>query len=159
MYSRAKFLGLSVHPMLVGLPITFYLITFLAYATYEGNGDFFWFRAAYYANIAGVTTAIVAALPGLVDWGLGIPKNTEAKRRGTIHGLLNTFALILFSWNIYHMRDARFVPPLDVTFSLVVTGLGLLATAIAVYYGLALRGINKVGVELSPEQELLEQSA
>jgi len=156
MYSRAKFLGISVHPMLVGFPVTLYLITFLAFATYEGNGDLFWFRAAYYANIAGVTAGIIAALPGLVDWGLGIPKNTEIKRRGAIHGGLNTFALLLFSWNILHLRDTRFLPPTDVTFSLVVTGIGLLSTAIAVYYGLTLRGVYKVGVELTPEQELLE---
>lgn len=156
MYSKVKFLGHAVHPMFVSFPITFYFITFLSFAAYEGNGDMFWFRVGYYANIAGVTTAIIAALPGLVDWGIGIPEGSEAKTRGFIHGILNVIALVLFSWNIIRMRDMTFMPPADVTFSLVVTGLGLFATMIAGYHGFSLVSVNKVGVELTPEQERIE---
>lgn len=156
MYSKVKFLGHAVHPMFVSFPITFYFITFISFATYESNGDPFWFRAGYYANIAGVATAIVAALPGLVDWGIGIPKGTEAKRRGFIHGFLNIIALVLFSWNIVRMREFVLIPPADVTFSLAITGLGLFATIIAGYHGFSLVTVNKVGVDLTPEQERIE---
>ncbi len=156
MYSKVKFLGRSVHPMFVSFPITFYLITFLAYAAYEGGGDYYWFRTGHYANLAGVTTAIIAALPGLVDWGFGIPDGTEAKSRGFIHGILNVIALALFSWNIVYLRGTILIPPPDVTFSLIVTGLGLLATVIAGYQGLTLMTVNKVGVDLTLKQELEE---
>ena len=97
MSSKVKHFGHPIHPMLVAYPIAFYTATLVAYLIYQfGGQDQFWFRVAIVANIAGVVMAVLAALPGFIDWAMGIPGETEAKQVGLRHMLLNVVALVLF---------------------------------------------------------------
>jgi nitrite reductase/ring-hydroxylating ferredoxin subunit/uncharacterized membrane protein len=52
--------------------------------------------AGFYAIIAGIVGAVLAAIPGAIDWWSVIPPQSSAKNRGLIHGSLNTVILILF---------------------------------------------------------------
>ena len=97
MYSKVKLFGHPIHPMLVAYPIAFYTATLVAYLIYQFGGQAqFWFRVAIVATIAGVVMAVVAALPGFIDWAMGIPGETEAKNVGLRHMILNVVALVLF---------------------------------------------------------------
>src|SRR5215213_6579316 len=97
MHSKVKLFGHPIHPMLVAYPIAFYTATLVAYLIYQfGGQDQFWFRVAIVAAIAGVAMAVVAALPGFIDWAMGIPGETEAKNVGLRHMILNVVALVLF---------------------------------------------------------------
>ena len=97
MHSKVKLFGHPIHPMLVAYPIAFYTATLVAYLIYQfGGQEQFWFRVAIIATIAGVVMAVVAALPGFIDWAMGIPTGTEAKNVGLRHMLLNVVALVLF---------------------------------------------------------------
>lgn len=80
MYSKIKIFGHPIHPMLVAYPIAFYTATLVCYIVYNSNQNVFWFKVAYAANLAGIIMAVVAALPGFIDW-LYIPSNTAAKKR------------------------------------------------------------------------------
>src|SRR5689334_18924991 len=93
MYSKIKILGHPIHPMLVAYPIAFYTATLGAYIIYHFSGDAFWFKAAVAANLAGLISAAIAAVPGVLDWWLGIPGTSPAKRHGLIHMLLNLSAI------------------------------------------------------------------
>src|SRR2546423_9570127 len=95
MYSKIKIGGHPVHPMLIAYPVAFYTATVVCYIVYSSNHDDFWFKVAYVANLAGVVMAVVAALPGFIDW-LGIPSNVRAKRTGLLHLISNVIALLLF---------------------------------------------------------------
>src|SRR5437763_602126 len=99
MYSKVKILGHPIHPMLVAYPIALYTCTLVAYLIYAANGDRFWFKLAVAANVAGVIMAAITALPGFIDWAVGIPSGTAAKSHGLSHMLLDVAALVLFIIN------------------------------------------------------------
>ena len=96
MYSKIKLLGHLLHPMLVAYPIACYTGTFVAYLVYLLGGDPFWFKMGVVASITGVVMAAITAIPGFLDWFLGIPNDTAPKRTGMTHLLLNVVALVLF---------------------------------------------------------------
>src|SRR2546423_14114151 len=88
MESRAKFLGHPIHQQLIvfplgllGMAVIFDLITFATKNTR-------WTEVAFYMIGAGILTALLSAIFGLVDW-MAIPRNTRAKRVGMVHGVGN----------------------------------------------------------------------
>lgn len=155
MKSKVKIFGHPVHPMLNSFPIAFYVAAFLGYLVYQNNADPFWFRLGVVANIAGVTMAIVAAIPGVIDWATIIPNKSQAKKNGLIHMVLNTVALIFFAIAAMINYDKWYdvLPNLDAT--LLLTGLGVLSTVAAGFYGWTLVQNNHIGVDLmSNEQDM-----
>ena len=100
MESKVRIAGHPVHPMIVAYPIAFYTATLVSFIVYNSNLNSFWFKIAVVANSAGVIMAVVAALPGFIDW-LGIPKFRKAKKIGLNHLLCNVGALLLFGINLY----------------------------------------------------------
>ncbi|WP_280156281.1 DUF2231 domain-containing protein [Piscinibacter sp. XHJ-5] len=99
MQSKARFLGHSVHQMLIVFPLgllataVMFDIAFLVTDRPEMAAVSYWMMAA------GLIGALVAAPFGLVDW-LAIEKNTRAKRIGALHGGGNAVVTLLFaaSW-------------------------------------------------------------
>lgn len=55
---------LPVRPLVVALPIALFATTVAALLAYVGTGDASYYRVAMIASIAGVTAALIAALPG-----------------------------------------------------------------------------------------------
>ena len=156
MYSKAKILGHPIHPMLVAFPITFYTSTLITFIVYAATMNRFWYSVACVANWAGVVTAAVAAVPGLVDWATGIPRRSPAKRQGLIHMALNVTALLAFLINavIATNRWDEVLPPGGT--GIVLSAIGVLLTLPAGFLGWSLVQDHHVGVQLSPEQERLE---
>ena len=160
MYSKAKIAGHPVHPMLVAFPIAFYTAACVAYVFYAVSFvDPFWFRLAYVANIAGVVTALVAAVPGFIDWAFGVPTGSAAKLTGFFHMLLNVSALAIFAisaWINYSQYNLA-VPSARWGAALSLLGVGL--TLGAGFLGWKMIGTHRVGVDLTPEQERIDPTA
>ncbi len=154
MYSRVKIAGHPVHPMLVSFPIAFYTATFASYITYAVNGDPFWFRAAYAANFAGVIMALVAAIPGFIDWSMGIPAGTHAKKDGIKHMSLNVTALALFAITLWLNSGQWGAPAPVMRYAIVLPALGLISTVAAGYLGWTLVQKHHVGVQIAPCPEV-----
>lgn len=156
MYSKVKIAGHPVHAMLVGLPVTLYIVALACFIGYGCGAGSFWFRAGAYANFAGVVLAAVAAVPGFIDWFFGIPAGTPAKSTGLAHMGLNVAALLVFGLNAVlqwgHRLDA--VPPVGL--SIVLPIIGVVLTATAGFLGWKLVQRHHVGVDLTPEQERYE---
>lgn len=156
MYSKAKIGNIPIHPMLVSFPLAFYTATLVGFIVYRSVGDPFWFRFAYIANMAGVVTAWVAAVPGLIDWSRGIPKYSEAKRTGFIHMFYHGIAFLFFTANLYlqygKWDDIHPTAPFAIALSLV----GWLFTLAAGLLGWKLTQTHHVGVNLTEKQESLE---
>lgn len=55
---------LPVRPLVVALPIALFTTTVATLLAYVGTGDASYYRLAMIASIAGVTAALIAALPG-----------------------------------------------------------------------------------------------
>ena len=147
MYSKVKIAGHPVHPMLVAFPVAFYTATLVCYITYSSNQDPFWFRVAVVANIAGVATAVLAALPGFIDW-LFIPKDVSAKKTGLFHMICNVLALICFAIVAFTECEKwdEVKPMLGFAIPLTVIGFGL--TMVAGFLGWTLVQKHHVGVDM-----------
>lgn len=156
MYSKLKLFGHPIHPMLVAYPIALYTATLVAYILYALLGDIFWFRFAFVTNVAGVLMALVAAIPGFLDWLVGIPNGIRAKSDGLKHLLLNVTALLIFAINLLfylgQWNASNPNPLLAVLLSLV----GVVLTVAAGFFGWTLIQNHHVGVELRPEQARYE---
>jgi uncharacterized membrane protein len=157
MYSKVKILGHPIHPMLIAYPIALYTSTLLAYIIYAVNKDPFFFKAAVAANIAGVVMAAVAAVPGFIDWAVGIPSGTAAKSHGLTHMLLNVTALVIFIINAV-IHTGNWKNPSGEGSGIILALLGVLCTIGAGYFGWTMIQTDHVGVELSPEQERLDRN-
>jgi uncharacterized membrane protein len=157
MYSKAKIADHPIHPMIVAFPITFYTLTPIAYGIYQfGSHGLFWYHLAFFSNIVGVITAVLAAVPGFIDWAFGIPNTSAAKSRGLLHMGLNVAALILFVISGAMLLGNWDIPLDNVVSPFVLSVIGALTTGFAGYHGWELIATHKVGVTLTPEQERLE---
>src|SRR5690348_11645564 len=101
MYSKVTIAGHPIHPMLIAYPVASYTGTLVGFAVYAANGQQFWLRLAIALNIAGVGMALLAALPGFVDWAFGVPRGSAAKGVGLAHAGLNVAALGLMLVQTY----------------------------------------------------------
>jgi uncharacterized membrane protein len=157
MYSKTTIAGHPIHPMLVAFPIAFYTATLIAYIAYAaGVHDVFWFRLGYVANVAGVLTGVIAAIPGSIDWNYGIPAESPAKRTGLIHMIANVSALVFFILSLWVNSDRYSLLAPDATAGIVLSLLGVVATLVAGAMGWTLTGTHHVGVDLTPEQERID---
>ena len=150
--------------MLIAFPVTFYTTTLVAFAVYALTNNIMWWHIALRANLAGVITAAIAALPGFIDWRSGIPSNTPAKTTGRNHMLLNLGSSALFVINLIMQRD-RWRLAEDITgttqlpgagMALVLSALGVLCMLAAGFLGWTLVQTHHVGVDLTDEQARLE---
>jgi len=94
MQSKAKFLGHSIHQMLVVFPLGL-LATSLAFdIAYFSTGDGNLAMVSFWMISAGIIGAIAAATFGFVDF-LAIPPGTRAKSLGIWHGFGNLIVTVL----------------------------------------------------------------
>jgi uncharacterized membrane protein len=159
MYSKIKLVGHPVHPMLVAYPIAMYTFTLVFLLVYMLQGDPFWFRVALVLNVVGVLMALLTAIPGFLDWLLGIPAGTRAKATGLTHMILNVLALVVFAVAALMNLGQWSAPKPEATLALVLALVGVLLTVGAGLFGWTLIQNHHVGVELTPDQARLEPDA
>lgn len=155
MYSKIKIGGHPLHQMIIVYPIAFYTAALICFIVYSFRPDPFWFRVAIVSNGAGIVSALIAALPGFIDW-LGIPGHKRAKKVGLVHLVCNVTALILFTINFFLQYQKWNDPQPDVSLAILLTGLGFILTAIAGFLGGSLILNHHVGVSLTDEQKRFE---
>jgi uncharacterized membrane protein len=159
MFSKIKILGHPVHPMLVGYPVALYTATLVGFIVFAAAGGLFWLKLAIAANVAGVGMAALTALPGFLDWLLGIPRGTPAKRTGIIHALLNVTALTLFAVSLgVYVGDWSGPATTGAATGIILSALGVAATIGAGFYGWMLVQDHHVGVQLTPEQRRQDEA-
>jgi uncharacterized membrane protein len=95
MKSRVEVAGHALHPMLVVFPLGL-LATSVAWdICHLATGHASWGMISFWTIVAGVIGALLAAVPGFIDW-LAIPNDTRAKRIGVYHLVLNLVIVALF---------------------------------------------------------------
>lgn len=125
MRSKASFRGHPIHPMLIVFPSAF----LPGALVFDLSGILFdrphWMTTGAYLAIAGIVTALVAAVPGLVDYFGTVPPNSSAKERATKHLIVNIAAVVVFAAAVW-VRGG--VAPADLlTIALEGIGVGLVA--------------------------------
>lgn len=142
--------------MLVAFPVAAYTGMLAAFAVYDAVPTQFWLNMAIALNVVGGCSAVLAALPGALDWLLGIPLRSSAKIVGLFHAVFNLFALGLFLASVAFYSSSWDGPLADPTKGLALASAGVLCTLIAGALGWRLVQTFHVGVRLSPQQELDE---
>lgn len=144
MRSQARIMGHPVHPMLVAFPVTFLVAAFATDAVGVWLGLAGWWTAGAYLALAGIGTAVLAAVPGFVDYVYTVPPRSSARRRATLHMLANLGAVALFAaaWVLRGSPEAE--PPLAV---LGLEGAGLVLLVAGGWMGGTLVYRNQIGVD------------
>jgi len=147
MKTKASFAGGPIHPMLVHYPIALWTTSVITDALFYFNRNSSLVLISKYLIAAGIIGALLAALPGIVDWtGIADP---AAKKTGTLHLVLSVSALLLFCGSLY-LRMKNYGAPLvgfhlKVPFALSVAG--WLDMAIAAGLGGKLVYEHRMGVD------------
>jgi uncharacterized membrane protein len=153
MYSKARVAGHPLHPMLVAFPLAFYTATVATLLVYIGLREAFWYRVAMVANLAGIATAVIAAIPGAIDL-FALPRGSRARAIGLRHAGYQLVATALFvmtalmlyeTWNHKMMIAGEYV--FDATIPLAMAVVAWLAMVIAGSLGWTLVQTHHVGIK------------
>jgi uncharacterized membrane protein/nitrite reductase/ring-hydroxylating ferredoxin subunit len=144
MKSKSNFKGHPLHPIVVSIPIAFFIGTlgFDVLGILYNRTDFH--STAKYLEIAGIGFALLAAIPGIIDYIFIVPPKSSAKKRATKHGLVNLLMLIIFVTALV----LRLQENISLT---VVTGLelaGVILLSISGWLGGTLVYRNQIGVDI-----------
>src|SRR5215216_1080502 len=102
MRSKAHIKSHPLHPILIAFPVAFFIgaFGFDLLSLFTGNINFW--QTGNYLDIAGVSGALIAAIPGAIDYFYTLPPNSSAKKRGTQHAIINLTNVALFAFIIYY---------------------------------------------------------
>jgi uncharacterized membrane protein len=86
--------------MIIPFPLALWVFSLVADVVYVWSGNPIWKDwIAFYALLGGIVMAVVAAVPGLIDW-LSL-KDKEVVKIANWHARLNVIALIIFAGSFY----------------------------------------------------------
>jgi uncharacterized membrane protein len=138
----ARIGGHPIHPMLVGIPIglcTFSLVADLIRLL--GSGKPVWFDLAFYAIAGGIIGALVAAIPGLIDY-LSIT-NDRVRDIALAHMVTALFVVVLFGVSLWvrWQGDHGILPVALSAVGLILLGLvGWLGGEMVFVHGMGMDG-------------------
>src|ERR671923_781436 len=125
MRSKASFRGHPIHPALIPFPFAFLTGAFLFDAAGWLTDRPTWWTTGGHLAIAGIATALVAAVPGFIDYLYTVPPRSTGKRRATRHLIVNLLAVALVASAWIMRRDMAGGPSLLILV-LELVALGLL---------------------------------
>ena len=128
MRSRASVDGHPLHPGLIPFPFAFLFGAFL----FDAGGLAFampsWWVTGFHLAIAGVATALVAAIPGFIDYFATVPPRSHAHARATWHMVLALLTVALFAVATW-IRGTGDLPPSPLALVLELLGVLVLSAA------------------------------
>jgi len=141
MRSKASYDGHPLHPALIPFPFAFLTgaLAFDLLGWWLAVGSL-WTTGGHLAA-AGVIMALVAAIPGFIDYVYTVPPQSTGKQRATRHMLLNLTVVVLFAVAWIVRREAP---------ALAVVGLelvGVVLLAIGGWMGGVLVSRNQISVD------------
>src|SRR4029453_17470161 len=136
--------GHPIHPMLVGLPIGLWIFSFVSDIVFlAGRAGPMWKMVASYTIAAGVVGALLAAVPGFIDF-LSIT-DRRVGRVALNHMVLNLLTVVLFALSF----GLRVVYPLG-ALPVVVSAAGLVSLALAGWLGGEMGVVDPMGGNKPP---------
>lgn len=146
MASPASIAKHPIHPMLIAIPIGLWIFSLVSdFISIFKGGDVFWSNVAFYTMAGGVIGALLAAVPGFIDW-LAI-KDQKVKTIGLWHMVINLTVVGLFSFNLWLRTTSS--PDARLPFALSV--ISVLLLSISGWLGGEL--VFKHGVAVEPQQD------
>ena len=144
MASRASIHRHPIHPMLVVFPIGLWVFSFVCdiVALNRPENSVFWNDMAFYTMAAGVIGALLAAVPGYIDYhSLHEPR---VKRIASTHFVLNLVIVILYVFNL----GFRLNQPIETRSSAVlISAIAIVLLAVSGWLGGSMVYVHGVAVE------------
>jgi nitrite reductase/ring-hydroxylating ferredoxin subunit/uncharacterized membrane protein len=144
MRSRASYNGHPIHPALIPFPFAFLYGAFAFDLLGRLSGRESLWTTGVHLALAGIGTALVAAVPGAIDYVYTVPPESSGKKRATKHAVVNLSAVALFAL-AWWIRGAAEVPPGPIILVLEAVGVGLLTAG--GWMGGVLVNRNQIGVD------------
>src|SRR5437867_9059113 len=144
MRSKAQFKNHPLHPILIPFPIAFLIGGTVADVVGRIGGLSGWPMAASYLLLAGVATALVAAIPGVIDYLYAVPPKSSGRKRATYHALANVAAVASF---VAALAMKGWPPAAPGIATLVVELAAVALVTVAGWMGGTLVHRNFIGVE------------
>jgi uncharacterized membrane protein len=135
-----------IHPMLVVLPLGLWIAALAFDIAHAVTGNPLWRTVAFWNVGAGLIGAVLAAVPGFVDY---LDLEGRARRLATYHMALNLAAVALFAVNWY--VRTRVAP--DSWWPLALSLVGVVGVTVSGWLGGELVYAERVGVEEAPRNE------
>jgi uncharacterized membrane protein len=141
-HSTAAIAGHPIHPMLVPIPITCFVGTFITDLVYALTANMIWANMSAWLLVAGLFVSIFVVIAGLVDFLND--RRIRDLRAAWIHAVGNGVVLIVSIFNVFvHSRDGyTSVVPMG----LILSGTAVLILAITGWNGWAMVYRHGVGV-------------
>ena len=140
MASPASIKKHPIHPMLVALPIGLWVFALVCDVVRAAGGPASWGTVAMYCVAGGIVGALLAAVPGFIDY-FSIDES-EMKRIANLHLVVNLGAVALFAINLwFRFRFAESYVPL------ILSILGVLAIGLGGWLGGEMVYVKGMGVE------------
>jgi nitrite reductase/ring-hydroxylating ferredoxin subunit/uncharacterized membrane protein len=144
MRSTASVRGHPIHPMLIPFPIAFLTGGFLADVVGVLSLRPTLYFLGYYLVIAGVGMALIAAIPGFIDYFFTVPPRSSAKKRATLHMITNLSLVLVFAVAWFSRNGAGAAPSTAV---LMLETLGTVLLGVAGWMGGNLVSQNLISVD------------
>jgi uncharacterized membrane protein len=147
MSTRASIYHHPIHPMVNVFPLGLWVFAVICYFIYLLSSVLVWRTVSLYAMAGGIIGAVLAAIPGLVDF-LTLPKS-RVQTIALSHMISNTVALTIFiiAFALAVFGNQQSIVPF------VLSVFGLLAVGTGGWLGGALVYEHGVGVEHKERQE------
>jgi len=144
MKSKVNIKSHPLHPILIPFPIAFFTGTLACHIAgwLLNNSDLL--KTAYYLNIAGIGFALLAAVPGFIDFLYTVPPKSSGKKRAAKHGITNVVMLLFFTIAFFYRRGDN---P-NHLFLLLLEAIGIVLMIIAGWMGGTLVYRNQIGVDI-----------
>ena len=119
-----------IHPMLVHFPIGFLVLSFLLDLVNMAFPEVpNLVRGSFYAMLLGIITALLAAVPGFVDYS-DIRRDHPGKTTATRHMTLNLMVVAIYGLNLWIRSSALSHPKISLLpLLLSIIGIGLLSVS------------------------------
>jgi uncharacterized membrane protein len=148
MGSPASIRNHPIHPMLVVFPIALFIFSFICDIAYHaGSYNIFWKGMAFYTMLGGVVGALLAAIPGFIDY-LSL-QDRRVKKIAATHMVLNLIVVALFVFNLGVRINGS--PDVEV-FGVILSIIGLGIMAVSGWLGGSLVYVHRVAVEPSAQE-------
>jgi uncharacterized membrane protein len=141
MASPASIRKHPIHPMLVGFPIGLWVFALVCDVMRAAGGNTVWQTVAIYCIAAGIVGALVAAVPGLIDY-FSIDE-AAMKRIANLHLAVNLGAVVIFAINLL----LRFRLPAESNLPLGMSIVGVLAIGVGGWLGGEMVYVKGMAVE------------
>jgi uncharacterized membrane protein/nitrite reductase/ring-hydroxylating ferredoxin subunit len=144
MRSKASYRGHPIHPALIPFPFAFLYGAFLFDVAARLAQRPSWWTTGAYLSLVGIVAALIAAVPGFIDYFNTVPPKSSGKRRATKHMVANLAAVVLFAaaWMVRGHPET-----MPGTAVLTLEGVGIVLLTVGGWLGGVLVSRNQISVD------------